>query len=366
MAEQQIQTVTDASLFENICNQYFMDNDVYIKTKSGDLQIKYAGYSDGRAAFKIPYVKNIAENCLLITRKGDNTLHSVVKFTEKQEDGVFIFRIMKCQIITIVRTEERKSLESKTGSGKDVIFVTNVISDFIIQNTLALHEKRVEDIKDGIISEFGKTFKQIKIFFSNEGSTDARMKHFQKTRQIIFVPDFRTKELENDEKMKFFINNIYAKDYYLQNRKELISEISIPVLCKMKLPYGYIQINNTEPLNEATLTILKKVASRIDETLSREQFFPRAAEKMLVSNVTMNGFGIVFKDRLYIRYFKVNSFVHVDMLLPGNKKASILAIVRNITILENKVIKVGFQVEEIDALSEVHYQEFVDTLNASQ
>jgi hypothetical protein len=365
MAEH-IQTVTDKNQFEKICGQYFQNNEVYIKTKNGDLEIKYFGYSDGRVAFKIPYLKNMADSCLLIARNGDNTLHANVKYAEKQEDDMFIFRILNFQVITLVRSEERKSLENKTGTGKVIVFVTNVISDFIIQNTLALHEKRVDDLKEGIIAEFGKTFKFIKIFFSNEGSSDARMKHFQKTRQLVYVPDFKKKELENDEKVKFFINNIYAKDYYLQNRKEFISEISIPILYKMKLPYGYIQINNNEPLNEPTLNIIKKVAVRIDETLTKEKFFPRAGDKMIVSNVTMNGFGIVFKDRIYIRYFKVNSYVNLDMLLPDNKKASILANVRNISILDNKVIKIGFQIDEIDALSEVHYQEFVDALNASR
>lgn len=359
----QIETISDKNQFEGICSNYFQNNEVYIKTKSGDLEIKYFGYSDGSVAFKIPYVKNIAENCLLIARKGDNTVHTNVKFIEKQEDDMFIFRLLNFQIINMVRSEERKTVDSGAKKGKEILFVTNVISDFIIQNTMALHAKKVDNLKDDIMTELGNAFKNVKIFFSNEGSSDIRMKFFQTKKQLIFVPDFFGKDVDKENRSNFFINNVYSKDYYLQNRREFISEISVPILYKMKLPYGYVQVNNTEPLNEAALNIVKKVAVRIDERVTKEKFFPPAGEKMIVSDVTMGGFGIVFKDRKYIRYFKVNSYVLLDMLLPENKKASILAIVRNISILENKIIKVGFKIDEIDALSEVYYQEFVDSIN---
>ena len=361
----QIKTIIDKSIFDKICQKYFQDNNVYIKTKNGDLEIKYFGYSsDGNAAFKIPYLKNMAKDNLIIARKVGETIHAHVRFVEKQEDDMFIFYIKQFQIINIERSEERKSLEGEGKKGKEIIFVTNVISDFIIQNILSLYIKKVDDIKDSLKLEIGEAFKNFKIFFCNEGSSDVRMKFFQSKRKIIYIPSINSKDDEKNKEFNYYINNIYARDFSLQNKKELISEISIPIMYKMKLPYGYIQINHTEPLNKTAFNLIKRVAVSIDMAIAKENIFPPANEKIIVSNITNDGFGIVFKDRKFIRYFKTNSYVYLEMLLPDSKRASIMAIVRNISILENKVIRVGFQIDEIDALSEVHYREFVENIKS--
>ena len=39
-----------------------------------------------------------------------------------------------------------------------------------------------------------------------------------------------------------------------------------------------------------------------------------------------------------------------------------MAMVRNITLMDNKIIMVGCSIEEIDALSDVYYDEFLHTL----
>ncbi len=361
----QIKTITDKNIFEQICNKFFKDNNVYLKTQNGDLAIKFFGYSDGIAAFKVPYIKNITENCLIFVRRGSDTIHAHVKFHDKQEDDMFLFYVENFQIINIERREERKSVEGEgSKEGKEIIFVTNVISDFIIQNTLGIHVKKVDSIKETIKYEVGNAFQKIKIFFCNEGASDVRMKYFQDAREVIFIPNIQDKETGN-KKLNFYVNNIYGRDYSLQNKRELISEISVPLMYKMKLPYGYIQANHSVQLTESSLSIVKRIAIMIDEMFNRDKIFPQSNDKFLVSNLAKSGFGIVFKDRKFIRYFKEDCHVYLDVLLPDNKRASILSVVKNITILENKVIRVGFQIDDIDALSEVHYEEYVESFSSS-
>ena len=48
-----IKTITDKSLFEKIFYKFFFKNNVFLKTKSGDLKIDFFGYTDGMAALKI-------------------------------------------------------------------------------------------------------------------------------------------------------------------------------------------------------------------------------------------------------------------------------------------------------------------------
>ena len=53
----------------------------------------------------------------------------------------------------------------------------------------------------------------------------------------------------------------------------------------------------------------------------------------------------------------------VDIILPGGNKAALFAVVRHITTKDNKIILVGFEVLDIDAIGEVHYDEFLASLN---
>ncbi|MCX8125453.1 MAG: hypothetical protein N3F66_14995, partial [Spirochaetes bacterium] len=67
MAEQ-IRTITDKVQFPRIFSLFFYNNDVFLRTASGDLKITFMGFADGTAAFKIPYIKNMPDSCIIITR----------------------------------------------------------------------------------------------------------------------------------------------------------------------------------------------------------------------------------------------------------------------------------------------------------
>ncbi len=367
---EQIKTISDKSNFEQIFSKFFQNNDVYLKTKNGDIKIKFFGYSkdDYTAAFKIPYIKSIQGNCLVFTRSGNNTIHAIMRFAEKQDKDMFLFIAEKFQVILRMRGEERKPVEEmEKGPGKNVIFITNIISYSIIQNTLAMESKKIERIKEYILKEMAEAFNYSKIFFCNEGKGDGRMQYFSKNKKPIFIPlvNSPSNGEPDKEKHNFYINSIYSKDHFLQSKKEYVSEISVPILYKLKMPYGYIQLNNKNIFTSSSLALAKKFAISIDELLNKESVFPRSADKLIVSNMSKKGLGIVFKERKNIRYFKENNLVFFDILLPEKKVASVLAIVRNITLSENNVIQIGCSIEEIDALSEVNYDEFLESLPSS-
>lgn len=357
-----IKTITDKSLFEKIFYKFFFKNNVFLKTKSGDLKIEFFGYTDGMAALKIPYLKNMYESCLIFTRNESYTIYANLKLVEKQEDDSYIFIPVKFQIISAMRREDRKIVDIG-GQGKNIIYVTSVISDFIIQNSLAMESKKVDHVKEIVRFDLEKQFKQVRIFFCNEGMTDIRMKYFYENKTPFLVGDINKKELAKDEALfNYYINNIYGKDYQLINRKNLISEVSVPILYKARIPYGYIQCNGAAPLSESALLIVKRMAIVVEELFNKYKVFPVSDERLLVSDVSKKGVGIVFKERRFIRYFKENSYVYFDLNLPDNKRTACLAVIRNIGIMENKIIKVGCEIRELDALGEVNYEEYLDSL----
>jgi hypothetical protein len=357
---EQIKTITEREQFQDIFNKYFMNKEVFLKTKSGDLKITFMGYSDGLVAFKIPYVKNVYDTCLIFTKEKNNIIYANLKISEKQQDS-YVFIPLKFQIISIAQKEQRKEIGGV--GGRSILYITHMISDFIIENCLSIDSKKVDKVRELIKTDVGKKFNHIKVYFCNESSSDQRMKFFFEEKTPLFIPDFNIKKPdEGDRLFNYFFNNIYLKDYFLVNRKTYISEISVPILYKTKIPYGYVQVNNEGKLEESAFNLIKRVAISIDETFNKYKIFPQSDDRILVSDVSKSGIGIVFKERRLIRYFKERSLAYFDIILPGEKKASVLAIVRNIAILENKIIKVGCEFKDVDAMSEVNFDEYLSSI----
>lgn len=361
-----IKTITEKEQFEKIFYKFFFKNDIFLKTKNGDLKIEFLGYTNGMVAFKVPFIKNMTDTCLILTRSLEYTIYANLKFVEKQEDNAHIFIPIRFQVMSAARREDRKSVEIG-GEDKRIIYVSKVISDFIIQNSLAMESKRVDNVKEIVQFYLVKQFKNIKIYFCNEGTTDPRMKYFYEKKKPLLIYDInKTVPVKDEEQFNYYINEIYSKDYHLINRKNLISEISVPVLYKTKIPYGYIQVNNDTVMSDSASTILKRMAIVVEEQFTKYNVFPVSEEKLLISDISRNGLGIVFRERRMIRYFKEGSSAYFDIILPDNKKASCLVKVRSIGILDNKVIKVGCEITDMDALSEVNYEEFVESFGLAQ
>jgi hypothetical protein len=185
---EKIKTITDGSKFEKIFYNFFLNQNAYLNLKNGKIEARFFGYSSGQVAFRITQVKNVPEECLIIMKKNNSMIYSYLKFIEKQEDNIFIFTPTKFQIITSSRSEERNHLDDV--DGKRLVFVTNIISDFIIENTLAQRVKKIDRIREQIFDEMENAFDYMKLYLRNEGIGDPRMKYFLSQRNPIFIPDF--------------------------------------------------------------------------------------------------------------------------------------------------------------------------------
>ena len=218
-----IKTITDRGQFEEIFLKFFKNREVFIKTKSGDLFIQFLGYSDGNVAFRIPRVKNVPDSIIALTRLGDNTIYASLKVLDGNED-TFTFLPVKFQIISEIRKEERTDLGQT--EGKNILFVTGVISESMIQASLEANGKKLEIVKDKIAGDLKGKFDRTKVVFFNETRIDPRMKYFKETWSPLLVKDFSEKAADQMNKdLRFYMSEIYSKDYKLAAQKELISEV---------------------------------------------------------------------------------------------------------------------------------------------
>jgi len=356
----QIRTLSDKSQFEKVFNKFFANSALNLRLNERNINARFIGYSGEQTGFRIPDIKNVPDDCIIEFKNDQYTIYLNLKFVEKQEADVFIFIPLKFQFLSQTRSEDRTPLDD--ANGKKIVFVTNVISDFIITNVLSQRRQVVDNIKDVILSDMESAFESIKIFFINESTADTRMKYFTKEKMPIYLYDVCSPEKSKSKKLyQDYMKNIYTTDISMKH-KNFISEISVPFLYKGKMPYGYLQINSTTPMSEITFNTIKKYSIQIDEMFKKEKMFSMGNEKFLVNNFSKQGFGIVFSEKKYIRYFKESSTVYIDMNFPDQQNSSILATVKHISYT-SKHIAVGFIIDEIDAMSEVNYDNFLESLS---
>ncbi|HPD77878.1 MAG TPA: hypothetical protein PLH88_05590 [Spirochaetota bacterium] len=353
-----IKTVTDKSQFQFILDNFFTKNPVYIKTSSGNLALQYLGYADGNVAFRVPLVKSLPDNVVVFTRYKTNNIYLSMKPIERNED-TFIFIPIKFQIISESRKEDRKLLGIE--GGKSVIYTNNLISDYNIERSLSTTDKKVDKIKEVAEFELKKKFEHVRIVLIHEAKSDIRLKHVISTSLPIFMPNLNVDpEPGEEENYNFYVNTIYKGDISLSSRNRFISEITVPILYNKIIPYGYVQVNGTQPFSDGLFEVCRRMSIVIDQLLNKNKLIQPLEERFLISDLSKNGLGFVFREKRHIRNFQENCKIAFDILLPTQKKAVIGAIVRNISFMENGIIKLGCEIFYMDDTSRANYDEFID------
>lgn len=364
MSMEKTETITREDLKEKIYKNIFSTYKCYIKQNKANIKISYISYSDAKLSFRIPDVKqkDIAEVSIIFVRDDQENIYFLkAKLQEKQEKDVFVFSPLELVKKTIPRKEERINLNS-LGDDKKLAFVCNFMTDFLIQEHLHLNKKKLDQLKSVIKVKLEKNFDRIIVHFINEGSS-SRMKYFKKNicpLQITSIKECNPGDSE--EAYDYYLNNIYNTDPFLTKNTEYTSEISVPILYKMRIPYGFVQVNNITPLDSKALSIVKKMAVITEELLQKNKVFPAFEDRLPVLDLSKTGIGIFFREIKYIKYFKEDAFIYFDLMLPGNIKVNIAAVIKHISKIENKFFKVGCEFQELDALSEVNYMEFLESL----
>ena len=138
--QHQILTITEQARFSELLENYYKNSKIIVKLTNDTVQAEYLGNNNGMAAFKVHSVKNLPKDCLIIAKKGSELVYGSMKQLEQQEDQLFIFQPLRFQIISSARREERINVQQ--GQGKQIIFITNMISNVLIDNDMVMEKKK--------------------------------------------------------------------------------------------------------------------------------------------------------------------------------------------------------------------------------
>ncbi|MFH0977432.1 MAG: hypothetical protein V1874_16760 [Spirochaetota bacterium] len=356
-----VTTYSDAASFDKIFNNEFTKFQSFIKDNQTVIRVKFLSFADNKLLFEIKDFYIIEKDYLILCRNTSGyTFYAFLKFLEKKDSVTYIFSPVKIQVVYTPRKEERIILDPQNKLNHR-LFIANMISEYIIKNSLEYNKKKKKAIEDTIKIKLEQSFDHIRLYFLQYGKDD-RMNYFKDNIRPIFIADIHNEpEDKHKEFYHYYIKNIYSNDNNLTNNRQLISEISVPIVYRMKIPYGYVQVNNKSPFAESAMQVVKKMAVITNELLNKHGFFPQAEERIAVSDVSKSGLGVIFKDKQCIKYFSKDQLVYFDLVLPDNTKSNMLAGVQNISI-NGSSYKVGCKIIEIDALSEVNYFDFLESL----
>ena len=313
-----IKTVTDKTQFQFLFDNFFKGTNAYIKTASGSIALQYLGYSEGNVAFRIPFVKSSPESVVVFTRHKTNTIYLTLKFIERSED-TFVFIPIKFQIISESRKEDRKLVGIE--GGKSIMYLNNLISDYIIERGLAGADKKIDKIKEFAEFELKKKFDLVKIVFINESKSDNRLKHVISTSKFLYMPNLNVDpEPGREEDYNFYINQIYKSDISLTSRNKYISEITIPIMYNDIIVYGYLQVNSSQPISDGMFEVVRRMSMAINQLMVKHQLFFPMEDRFLLADISQSGISFVFKEKKFLRYFEQGSKINFDILLPTKKK----------------------------------------------
>jgi len=354
----EIKTIIEAEHFREIIKDYYEKGQLFIKLPNNNLLIKFVRATENNAVFfSVPNVKNLPQECLIVARLGSELVYGTMKQIEQKKE-IFAFIPIKFQIIKLFRKDQRIGLNED--GGKQIIFISSIVSQINLETDMTTEKKKMEQIKDKIETELGKIFDKIKIFFIGERQNDSRFRYFSSNTSAIYISDVNAPNSESfEEQYRYYLEHIYATDYQLKNGG-LISEITTPLLYKKQMPFGYIQINSAQMLASSMTSQLKAYALHVEQIFEKNQIFKPSIERFIVIDVSQGGFAIAFKDKKFLRLFHQNVSMCIKMLF-ADKDIDMYVIARHITP-DSRMITVGFQILAIEERNV--YEDFVKLLSS--
>jgi hypothetical protein len=351
--------ITDKQQIYEIFQTRFKAGKIFIKTADLNIQVNSFSFEYGVISVTIPDSDEKINSVIFYIRDNVEVVFSHAVLKSKSEDGTLVYEPLDIQILQIPRKEERRNITSVDTADKAPIYISNIISDFTIHECLNLSRRKVDIIKDELLKKLNGIYPDSEIIFLNDKSNDARMFYFKNKRKPYFIKNLSdiddSGKTENDEDLKYYKSYINPKDP-LNHKSKFTSEISVPLLYKLMMPFGYIKSVSPAELSDEDFSVIRKFGMSVSTVYTNDkQIIVSSEDKIAVTDLSMSGLGIFFKEKVLIRHFKENSLIIFTIFLPDKKQATFLCEVRNISLIKNYVYRIGCEILNIEALGEVYY-----------
>jgi hypothetical protein len=366
MTQKKIRKITDKRMFHSVFMKLFLNGSVFLRKDHEAIPVRFLSYDSGVATLKIPPGHEpFGEIVVYVERKTD-VVYSHMNFIASIGHDKYTFDAADLQLMEFISKDETATVHSevrvqeRTGQ----LYLSDIISDFSLSECLKTNTRRVEYMREELLKKLAALYPESAISFLHDRKPNRRMDLFQETRRPYFFTEFKRPVNPSDNRdLSFFMSEIFDRDSeFMRNR--YVSEICVPMLYKLMMPFGYIRVNSTTALTEADYSAIRKLGMSASVLFTNDQRIIRSSgDIMSISDMSRNGLGIVFRDKPLIKHFREKSLVSFNVYFPDSRKASILAVVRHISLVNGTMYKVGTEIENIDPIGEVHYSDYIEMIN---
>jgi len=360
--------ITDQKQISEILQTRFKTGKIFIKTSDLNIQAESFSFKNGIISITGPYENEKVNSVIFYIRDLDEVVFSHAVLLSKNESGSLSYEPLDIQIVQIPRKEERKNVTSIDKAETAHIYISNIISDFTVHECLNLSRKKVDLIKDELLKKLRAAYPDSEIVFLSDKSNDPRMFYFKNKRKPYFIKNISDaddqEKVNKDEDLKYYKTYIQPKDP-LSISAKISSEICVPLLYKMMMPFGYVRSGSFKELIDEDFSVIRKFGMSASTVYTNDkQIIISSNDIIAVTDLSMSGLGIFFKEKTLIKHFKENSLIIFTIFLPEKKQATVLCEVRNISLIKNYVYRIGCEILNIEALGEVYYSEYIEGMES--
>jgi len=362
--------ITDKNQIYEIFQTRFKTGKIFIKTADINIQVESFLFDNGVIAVTGPDKEQKLNSVIFYIRDSDEVIFSHAVLKSNDNNGVQFYEPLDVQIVQIPRKEERRSVSSVEKQDAAPVYISGIISDFTVNECLNLSRRKVDLIRDELLKKLQNTYPDSEIIFSGDRSNDPRMMYCKSKRKPYFIKSIKDiddqEKCDGDEDMKYYKMYVQPKDTLAQ-RTGNASEITVPLLYKMMMPFGYIKVSNSKEFGDEDFSAVRKFGMSASTVYTNDkQIIISSDDKIAVTDLSMSGMGIFFKEKVLIKHFKEHSLVVFTIFLPDKKQATMLCEVKNIALIKNYVYRIGCEINNIESLGEVYYSEYLESLDPHQ
>jgi hypothetical protein len=246
---------------------------------------------------------------------------------------------------------------------EEPIFITNVLSNLEIAALIQFNDSKVNKLVFLFRQALEKHFTFSEVNFFHEIMTSTRGKIINEYRKPIFITDMNDPASEENHNMHCIPAEVYFKQIKPFDRKMppgTVSDITVPILFNNAIPYGFLHVTSAKKVQMAILDQLNKIALKLNNQLLFSKIFQKQPDKILITDASTNGLGILFTNRKLVTIFKKNALVNFDIIFPGANNFNVNGICRNMVGAGQGKIKAGLEFETKSVELDVFMQSYLD------
>jgi hypothetical protein len=327
--------INDLTTINKLIDNLFSVLPIYMLINNKPVNVKIVTNTDKGLIVRVPteVVTEPGTDKRILTITNAGNLYIFLFSIVGSQNGYEILKPLKVSMKTASRSSERISLDDQAQSSLFKLFLTNIINQSKINESLNSNSAKVAAIIKANLPKLKAKYADANIYIQDR--PDTRLRLLTNYDCPIYIPDM-TVPSSNDER---FVPYKEIKDLLKPSRAvdKIRSEIAIPLKYRNYSYIGYILVNDTEAMTPEDLDFVNQVALTVQREVYLANIVLESKEICLLHDLSKKGLSFLHPPtKISNKIFESNGTIIFDLVLSETEKHTLRAIIRNIKPMEKE------------------------------